>query len=65
MNGAGLYHPLNALCSGLDTDLLFDGVHPADGQCPLHLDVVLSNGLVLRGSTPEVLRMNEPVVLNQ
>jgi hypothetical protein len=65
MNGAGLYRPLNALCSGLDTDLLFDGVHPANGQCPLHLDVVLNNGLVLRGSTPEALRINEPVMVNQ
>jgi uncharacterized protein YbaR (Trm112 family)/2-polyprenyl-3-methyl-5-hydroxy-6-metoxy-1,4-benzoquinol methylase len=65
MNGAGLYHPLNALCSGLDTDLLFDGVHPTDGQCPLHLDVVLSNGLVLQGPIPARLPMNEPVVINQ
>jgi SAM-dependent methyltransferase len=65
MNGAGLYHPLNALCSGVDTDLLFDGVHPANNQCPLHLDVVLGNGLVLRGPVPAVLRMNEAVVINQ
>ncbi len=28
MNSHGLYHPLNALCSGIGIDLMFDGVHP-------------------------------------
>jgi SAM-dependent methyltransferase len=65
MNRAGLYHPLNALCSGLDAEILFDGLHPAAGQCPLHLDVVLANGMVLRGPAPSALRMHEPVVVNQ
>ena len=64
LNGAGLYHPLNALCSGLDTDMLFDGVHPEEGRCPLRLDVVLANGLVVTGPAPETLPMNEPVVIN-
>lgn len=65
INRAGLYHPFNALCSGLDAELLFDGLHPAAGQCALHLDVVLGNEMVLRGPAPAVLRMHEPIVVNQ
>jgi SAM-dependent methyltransferase len=65
MNGMGLFHPFNALCSGLDTNMLFDSVHPVDDQCPLRLEVVLANGLVLMGPTPPTLRMNGPVVINQ
>jgi hypothetical protein len=65
MNGAGLFNPLNALCSGLDAGLLFDDVHAVNGRCRLRLQVVLGNGLVLKGPTPETLPMNDLIVINQ
>ncbi len=65
LNGAGLYHAWNTLCSGADTDLLFDGVHAPDGRCPFRLDVELANGLVLVGQAPETLPLDEVVVINQ
>nr|WP_294523071.1 class I SAM-dependent methyltransferase [uncultured Rhodopila sp.] len=65
VNVAGLYHPLNTLCSGLEADLLFEGVHPAGGWCPLRLEVVLASGLVLVGPAPEAIAMGEPIVISQ
>jgi hypothetical protein len=65
LNAAGLYHPLNALCSGLEARLLFEGVHPADGWCTFRLEVVLASGIVLSGRAPEALAMDEPYVINQ
>jgi hypothetical protein len=65
LNGAGLYNPLNTLCSGADAELLFDAVHALEGQCPFRLDVELANGMVLTGQAPETLPMDEVVVINQ
>jgi SAM-dependent methyltransferase len=65
VNAAGLYHPFNALCSGLDAELLFDGLHPDQDQCALCLEVVLANGLVLMGPAPAALPINEFIVVNQ
>lgn len=65
LNNHGLYHPLNALCCGLEADLRFDGVHPEHGRCSLHVAVVLANGLIVEGPAPNVLVMDEAVVISQ
>nr|WP_294506629.1 methyltransferase [uncultured Rhodopila sp.] len=65
VNVAGLYHSLNALCSGLEADLLFEGVHPAGGRCPFRLEIVLASGLILMGPAPEAIAMDEPLVISQ
>jgi SAM-dependent methyltransferase len=65
LNGAGLYHPLNALCSGLEARLLFEGVHPVNGWCGFRLQVVLASGVVMAGPAPEALAMDERCVINQ
>ena len=63
MNRKGLYHPLNTLCSGLESELMFDGVHPSGSGCPFRLEVMLSGGLILVGPAPETLTMNEQVII--
>ena len=63
LNGRGLYHPLNALCSGLEDELLFADVHATDNVCPFRLEVVLASGLVVTGETPGMLVMNEQMVV--
>ena len=65
LNPHGLYHPLNALCCGMAIDLLFDGVHPRDNECPLRVEIVLANGLIARGPAPLALVMDEPLVIAQ
>ena len=65
LNVTGLYHPLNALCSGLNARLRFEDVHPVNGWCAFRLEVVLANGSVLSGRAPEALAMDEPCVINQ
>lgn len=63
LNQTGLYHPLNALCSGIGTQMLFDGVHPKDNRCALRFDIVLANSLIVSGPAPEAITMNEKVVI--
>ena len=63
LNRTGLYHPLNALCSGIETQMLFDGVHPEAGRCALRFDIVLANGLTVSGPAPGAITMNEQVVI--
>lgn len=63
MNAHGLYHPLNTLCSGMDSALLFDGVHPVDNACPFQLEIVLESGPVVTGSAPDRLPMDQPLVI--
>ncbi len=65
LNSRGLYHPLNALCCGMASDLLFDGLHPVDGQCHLHVEIVLANGMTVRGPAPPALVMNKLLVIAQ
>lgn len=65
LNTRNLYHPLNALCCGVATELLFDGQHPENDRSPLQLEVVLANGLVVRGLAPETLVMNQSMVIVQ
>ncbi len=65
LNGQGLYHPLNALCSGAGGELLFDGVHSHDRQCAVQLEVVLANGVIVQGAAPKVLLMNELTTIVQ
>jgi ubiquinone/menaquinone biosynthesis C-methylase UbiE len=64
LNRSHHYHPLNALCSGMDSELVFAGVHALDNACPFSLDILLANGLIVSGSMPERLVMDEPVVIN-
>jgi SAM-dependent methyltransferase len=65
LNFHGLYHPLNALCCGMAAELLFDGVHPQDNRCRLQVEVVLASGLIARGPAPDVVIMNEPMIIAQ
>jgi hypothetical protein len=63
LNPAHVYHSLNALCSGLDGELLFEGVHPADGGCGLRLEIILAGGLIITGPAPERLSMDQQTVI--
>lgn len=63
LNRGGLYHPLNALCSGLDDEILFEGVHATNNVCVLRLEIILASGLVVTGPAPETLVMNEQMVI--
>lgn len=65
LNVRGLYHALNALCSGVEETLVFDGLHPRDSQCRLDLAVVLANGVVARGPEPYTLVMDQPLIALQ
>jgi SAM-dependent methyltransferase len=63
LNRAGLYHPMNTLCSGMDSEMLFDQVHATNNTCALRLEIVLASGLVVSGPAPESLVMDEPTVI--
>ena len=63
LNRGGIYHPLHAICSGLDDELRFPGVHPTEGSVPLRVEIVLAGGLTVTGPAPEALVMNEPAVI--
>ncbi len=63
LNRGRIYHALNALCSGIDGELLFTGVHPRDDRCPLRVDIVLAGGLIVTGPAPARLVMDEAVVV--
>jgi ubiquinone/menaquinone biosynthesis C-methylase UbiE len=65
MNSRRQYHPLNALCCGMASDLLFDGLHPVDDQCHLHVEIVLANGMTVRGPAPPALSMNKLLIIAQ
>ena len=63
MNAKRLYNPLNALCCGLDSQILFDDVHPEHAQCTLLLEIVLAGDLVIVTGAPEILVMDEQMVV--
>jgi SAM-dependent methyltransferase len=63
LNRSGLYHPLNTLCSGMASEILFEGAHATDNACTFRLEVVLASGLVVTGPTPEMLVMDEQTVI--
>jgi hypothetical protein len=63
LNRSHHYHPLNALCSGIDSELIFAGVHAADNICLYSLDIMLANGVTVSGPMPERLVMDEMVVI--
>jgi SAM-dependent methyltransferase len=63
MNRARVWHPLNALCSGLGDDLLFTGVHPGPEGCALRVEIVLAGDLVVTGPAPERLVLDQPMVV--
>jgi len=63
LNRTGLYHPLNALCSGLSSELLFAGAHATDEACSFRLEVILASGLVVTGPAPDMLTMNKQTVI--
>jgi SAM-dependent methyltransferase len=63
LNRGGLYHALNTLCSGLECEILFEGLHASDNVCSLRLEVVLASGLVVTGPAPDMLVMGEQTVI--
>lgn len=63
MNPQRLYHPVNALFSGLDSQVLFPGIRIEDDSCRLQIDIVLTGGITLSGPTPDRLAMNQPMVI--
>ena len=63
LNRRSIYHPLNTLCSGLGSELVFEGVHAAHNTYPFRLDIVLVSGVVVTGPAPEVLVMDESMVI--
>jgi hypothetical protein len=63
LNRSGAYHPLNTLCSGMASELLFDGIHPVGNTHAFHLDILLASGLTVSGPAPEALVMDEPMVI--
>jgi SAM-dependent methyltransferase len=65
LNRSHHYHPLNALCSGIDSELVFTGVHATGNACPFSLDIVLANGVSVSGPVPERLVMDELTVIAQ
>jgi hypothetical protein len=64
LNRSGVYHPLNTLCSGMASDLLFDNVHASGNLRPFRFDIALASGLVVAGPAPEMLVMDEQMVIN-
>ena len=63
LNGRGLYHPMSAICSGLEGELLFPDAHAANNVCPFRLEIVLVNGITVTGAAPEELAMGEQMVV--
>ena len=63
MNRQRLFHSLNTLFSGLDSELVFSGRRAVDGTCRLRIDIVLPGGIILSGPAPDRLTMNEPMVV--
>ncbi len=63
LNGRGLYKAMSAICSGLDSELVFAGIHAVDNVCAFRLEVVLENGVTVTGTAPEALVLNEQMVV--
>jgi SAM-dependent methyltransferase len=63
LNRSRVYHALNALCSGIDDELLFAGIHPTEAGCEFGIEIVLAGGLTVRGPAPDRLLMDQPVVI--
>jgi SAM-dependent methyltransferase len=63
LNRSHHYHPLNALCSGMDSELVFAGAHATDNTCAFSLDILLANGVTVSGPMPERLVMDELAVI--
>jgi hypothetical protein len=68
LNRGRIFHPMNALCSGIEGDLLFTDVaqrtlNLRDTGWSLGVHVVLASGLVITGPAPERLALDEPVVV--
>jgi SAM-dependent methyltransferase len=63
MNRQRLFHPVNALFSGLGSEVLFAGLRAGDHGCRLQIDVVLAGGISLSGPAPDRLVLDEPMVI--
>lgn len=63
LNRSGVYHPLNTLCSGMASDLMFEGVHAANNMHPFRIDIILATGVIVSGPAPEALMMDEQMVI--
>jgi hypothetical protein len=65
LNRSHHYHPLNVLCSGIGSELVFAGVHATDNTCPFNLDILVMNGVIVSGPAPQRLVMDELAVIAQ
>jgi hypothetical protein len=63
LNRSRVYHPLHAICSGMQAELLFADVHPGEQGCPVRLEIVLAGGLIVTGPSPDWLKMDQPTVI--
>jgi SAM-dependent methyltransferase len=63
LNRGGVFHPLNTLCSGMASELSFEGIHAVGNTHPFRLDIVLASGVVVTGPAPEFLVMDEQMVI--
>jgi SAM-dependent methyltransferase len=63
MNRQRLFHAVNALFSGLDSELVFAGARAVDRACRLRIHIVLAGGVTLSGPGPDRLVMDEPMVV--
>ncbi|MDR3537761.1 MAG: class I SAM-dependent methyltransferase [Acetobacteraceae bacterium] len=61
VNGNGLYSAWNALCSGVDTELAFEGVAPSTDGLALAIEIELMSGHLIQVKTPERLPLGEPI----
>ncbi len=63
LNRPRIYPSFNAICSGIDDELLFRGIHPENAACLFQLDIVLTGGLVATRAAPEKLIMDQQMVI--
>jgi hypothetical protein len=63
MNQQRLFHPINALFSGLGSELTFAVSRSNDCGPRLQIEIVLSGGIVVCGPAPDRLIMDEQMVI--
>ncbi len=61
VNRSGLYSAWNALCSGVDTELVFENVAPSTEGLALTIEIELMSGHVIPVNAPERLAIGETV----
>ena len=63
LNKSGLYGAWNALCCGLDADLIYPGVQAGDDGLAVAVEIVLCDGNVLSVRAQPTLRLDQPAVI--